>query len=235
MDSEERHELKRNDFEEFIKNAPGFIKKYIREIISICLIVAAGIMWLAKEEPVRPEVKQQAAVNDIFQEVNTKLGEIRQGEAEPAAIDPLIEKALSKADNLTSPVQRGFAYVKAADAMRASIWKQDAQESEIKEALQMYQKAEETASEDPLVDGMAKFGTALCRIDLEQFDQASNILGKLVTSEKYSNTALPELAEKRLKFISDLKTDFNFAENNSAQQENETAQKEQNQQNEQSS
>ncbi|AQQ09053.1 hypothetical protein L21SP3_00851 [Sedimentisphaera cyanobacteriorum] len=220
MDSEERHELKRNDFEEFIKKAPGFIKKYIREIISICLIVAAGIMWLAKEEPVRPDVKQQAAVNDIFQQVNTKLGEIRQGEAEPSALDPLIEDAISKADNLTSPVQRGFAYVKAADAMRASIWKQGAEKNEINEALEMYKKAEKTAQEDPLVDGMAKFGIALCRIDLEQFDQASNILGKLVTSEKYADTALPKLAEKRLKFISDLKTDFNFAEN-APEQENE--------------
>ena len=210
MDAEHRHELKQNDFEELMVNAPAFFKKHLKDIICVVLIIVAAVMYFGKEKPVRPDIKAQAAVNDAFQTASEKLVDVKNGDAASSEITALVDQAIADAGKLSTPAQKALAYVKAADILRVQMRFEDNYQPVLDYAKGFDEKAQGLASEDALVEGMAKFGLALCAIENGDIDNASNILGQIVTSEKYAHTAFPELARKRLTVIEQLKTTYTF-------------------------
>ncbi|MGE4285959.1 MAG: tol-pal system YbgF family protein [Phycisphaerae bacterium] len=211
MDAEHRHELKQNDFEEIMRNLPGFLKKHAKDILCCALIIVAAVLWLAKKEPVRPDIEKQVAVNSAFQDLNTKITELREGTADATELPALYEAVIKKIDSLPTNLQKSFGYIKTADIYRLQARYDRSNLEPISKALELYKKAAEIAAEDGTLCAMAQFGQALSEIDLGNLDAASNLLGQLVTSEKYASTAFPVLAKKRLAVIESLNQSFSFA------------------------
>lgn len=218
MDAEHRHELKQNDFVEYAKKTPGYIKDHWWETICVVVIIFAVVLHFSRDgKKALPNLDRQAEVTEIYQDLSAAKGDAIAGEAEVEVSRDKINELIDKAGKLKEP-QGAFALIKAADGLRALLHYSNTKPSQedidahTTEAISLYERALENAEGNVLVAAMAEYGIALAMQDAGKFDEAANLYGKIIANTKYDSTALIQLAKDKLASLNTAKQQFNFTE-----------------------
>lgn len=223
MKAEHRHELVTNELADWIGNLPNFIKQNIRPIIGIILILLGLMFWLFRStQKTAAKTKGQIGLSERLVSLDQAKFQILYSKSQgidassmliqtARQLEQEIEKAKDNA-NLTA-----FTLIKHAQALRTDLHYQpriiDARDIKFqtKQAQSLYQRAVDTATGNPTLVAMAKFGLGLCAEDLSNFDTAKQIYTELTQNEDYSPTVSAYQAKIRLEIMDDYKTDVKFA------------------------
>lgn len=217
MDAEHRHELKRNDFIEYAKQAPDYLKKRWWEVLCVVVILVAVYMMFSDRKPALPTMEKQAKVTAVYEDIaEAKAALINEGGSDEK-IEELVRDLLSKAAKLDGS-QKSLALIKAGDAIRAKLHYSDkmpaadAVEAAVSEAVTLYEQAAKEAEKDVQIQAMASYAIALARQDGGNFDEAANIYGQILANAEYDKTPFAALAKEKLATIAMAKQQFNFVE-----------------------
>ena len=225
MDSEHRHELKRNELVVFLSNLPKTIK-HLPELIKnnlwtaccIAVIIIAIFMWIFKDSSdtyVR-NVGKQAELTSYYQSIERSKVRIQNEQDTVGSIIAAVESIESATKNVDTAAQEAIALIKAADGIRSELHYRTDEitakelETKIVTAREKYKIALNKAGDYSTAAAMAEFGLGLCDEEIRDFDAATQKYEAIVANADYANTALPSQAALRLKFIADYKTDFTF-------------------------
>ena len=224
MDSEHRHELKRNDLAqwladapEHLKNTPEYLKTHWFESICVVLIVVGLGMWIFRDN-------QKIVVHDLDSQIKlTKLYQQQQMDKIAAARGNNTAGFLNNADELTSmadTVKRdsiaALALIKAGDALRSDLhYKKDAinendLKSQIAEAKGKYQAAIAKAGSNKTIEALAKFGVAICAEEIRDFDSAATQYKEIANNPDYQSNFVSKEAANRLILLDDVKVKYKF-------------------------
>jgi len=224
MDSEHRHELKRNDLAlwlaeapEHIKNTPAYLKSHWFEAICVVLIVVGIGMWLFRDT-------QKIVVHDLASQVKlTNLYQQQIMDKVAAARGNNTAGFLNNADDITAAadtVKRdsiaALALIKAGDALRSDLhYKKDAiNENDLKlqitEAKGKYEAALAKAGSNKTIEALAKFGIAICSEEVRDFDSAEAQYKKIADNPEYQSNFVSKLAEQRISLLADARVKHNF-------------------------
>lgn len=222
MDSEHRHELKRNELAQIIANAPEYIKKNQKAIIYVAvvaiLVIVSAYMTIYRKQAEDLQSRSNISISMV------KFGQAKQAIARNAAgteelsarFSTAASKLIGDAENLSNDLLKALAYIKAADIQRIELLYKSGTpekaiiESQINLAMSNYNKAIDLAKNDINITAIAKIGIALCQEELGNFDQAKAIYAELANEEKYAVSPASAQAEARLNTIDDYKNKVTF-------------------------
>lgn len=222
MDSEHRHELKTNELADWIAHIPQFISKNYLQIIGVCLIVTAVLLWgPLRRSKQKAKTGEQAKTTLIIGEVGMAKAVALQKQAQGTAnltstIMISANKLETAANTIKLPTAAAMALIKRGEALRADLhYKiEDVEEEivldQIEKARQAYTRAIEKAAGDNTLIAMAKFGLGLCAEEVGQIEQAKNIYKELTENTEFEGTGFVAQAQLRIDSIDDNTEKFTF-------------------------
>ncbi len=224
MDSEHRHELKRNDLAlwlaeapKHIKNTPAYLKTHWFEAICVVLIIVGIGMWLFRDT-------QQIVVQDLASQVKlTNLYQQQIMDKIAAARGNEIAGFLNNADDITSVADTvkldsiaALALIKAGDALRSDLHykkgviNENNLKTQIAEAKGKYEAALAKAGSDKTIEALAKFGVAICSEEVRDFDSAEAQYKDIANNPEYKSNFVSKIAEQRLSLLADARVKYTF-------------------------
>lgn len=234
MDSEHRHELKRNDLAlwlaeapKHIKNTPAYLKTHWFEAICVVLIIVGIGMWLFRDT-------QKIVVQDLGAQVKlTKLYDQQMMDKVAAVRGNKTAGFLNNADDITAVADTvkldsiaALALIKAGDALRSDlhykegIINENVIKTQIGEAKDKYDAAVAKAGSDKTVEALAKFGIAICSEELRDFDSAADQYKEIADNPEYQSNFVSQIARQRISLLADARVKYTFKEVESANKEN---------------
>ncbi len=226
MDSEHRHELKRNDLAlwlaeapKHIKNTPAYLKTHWFEAICVLLIIIGIGMWLFRDT-------QKIVVRDLASQVKlTKLYDQQMMDKVAAVRGNKTSGFLNNADSIAAAAEdvkrdsiAALALIKAGDALRSDlhykkgIINENDLKSQIAEAKAKYEAALEKADSNKTIEALAKFGIAICSEEVRDFDSAEAQYRKIADNPDYQSNFVSKLAQQRITLLNDAKVKYTFKE-----------------------
>jgi len=222
MDSEHRHELKTNELADWIAHIPQFISKNYLQIIGVCLIIAAVLLWgPLRRSKQKAKTGEQAKTTLIIGEVGMAKAVALQKQAQGTAnltntIIIAADKLEGAANTTKLPTAAAMALIKRGEALRTDLhYKiEDVEEEvildQIEKARLAYTSAIEKAAGDNTLIAMAKFGLGLCAEEVGQIEQAKNIYKELTENTEFEGTGFVAQAQLRIDSIDDNAEKFTF-------------------------
>jgi len=222
MDSEHRHELKANEFEDFIKNFPEFCKKNGSTIIGVILIIAAIVSYFGfknkkQKDNLASQVATTSQISGVYQ---NKLASLSKPSGEESLAETgfavLAENLKDSAEKAKSPHQAALMLIKSGEALRSELHygSGDVDQAKINTNIEMakatYEEALEKAEGNSTLTAMATYGLALCEEEAGNFEKASEILKGIASNEAYKGTTFPAQAQMRLEVMGDHEKTFKF-------------------------
>jgi hypothetical protein len=226
MDSEHRHELKRNELADGIAHFPEYVRKNYMQVIGVILIITGVFLWLFWT-PIKGKFadtgmqKQALTTKSLEQVAVNKVMSIR---ADVAASPDSFLMAASKlgleASETDSPLAKALILIKRGEALRSDLhYKAGMQDeavvaSQIQETKKTYEQAIAQAEGQPggaSFVAMATFGTGLCAEEVGDFARAEGIYKSIVSNPEFEGTVFPTQAQGRLDILEDNKGKIVFA------------------------
>jgi predicted negative regulator of RcsB-dependent stress response len=226
MDSEHRHELKRNELADWMTHFPEYVQKNYMQVIGVILIVIGVFLWLfwtpIKGKFADTDMQKQAQVTKSLEQVAvSKVMSIRADmEASPDSFLIAASKLDLEASETESPLAKAFILIKRGEALRSDLhYKAGMQDgeivaSQIQETIKTYEQAMAQAEGQPggaSFVAMATFGTGLCAEEIGDFAKAEGIYKSIVSNPKFEGTVFPTQAQGRLDILDDNKGEVVFA------------------------
>ncbi|MBN1457234.1 MAG: tetratricopeptide repeat protein [Sedimentisphaerales bacterium] len=226
MDSEHRHELKKNELADWIAHFPKYVRENYMQVIGVILIIIGVFLWLfwapIKGKFLSTGLQKHAQMTRSLEQVSAdKVGLIRGGmESAPDSFLVTASKLELEANEADNPLTKAFLLIKRGEALRSDLhYREGIQDeaivaSQIQEALRTYQQAITEAGRRPggaTLIAMATFGTGLCAEEIGDFTKAEEVYRSIVSNPEFEGTVFPAQAQGRLDILDDNKGKVVFA------------------------
>lgn len=224
MDSEHRHELKRNDLAlwlaeapKHIKNTPEYLKTHWFEAICVVLIIIGLGMWIFRDDQkiVVHDLASQVKLTKLYeQQMIDKIATVRGNKT--AGFLNNADELTAISDNVKSDSNAALALIKAGDALRSDLHYKEGVinendlKSQIAEAKSKYEAAVAKASSNKTIEALAKFGIAICSEELRDFDSAATLYKEIADNPEYQSNFVSKEAANRLLLLDDAKVKYTF-------------------------
>lgn len=224
MDSEHRHELKRNDLAQWIaqmpkhiENAPQYLKSHWFEAICVILIIVGAGMWLFKDNQtvVVHDIGSQIELTQLYQAQMKVKGNALAGKEDSTLLDNS-DQLVAVASGVGRETNASLALIKAGDALRSDLHYKKGQvddatiTAQIGEAKLRYEEALSKAGSNKTLAALAAFGVAICGEEVRDFDAAAAGYQAIIDNAQYQATFVVILAEGRLSTLEDAKVKYAF-------------------------
>ena len=136
MDSEHRHELKRNELADWIAHFPEYVRKNYMQVIGVILIIIGVFLWLfwtpIKGKFVDTGQQKQAQMTKSLEQVSiSKVASIRADMgAMPDSFLVAAGKLETEADEADNPLAKAFLLIKRGEALRSDLHYKDGMQDE---------------------------------------------------------------------------------------------------------
>ena len=222
MKSDHRHELKQNELAQLIDNLPQLINRHRNTIIYVAILVVlivGAAIWKNYQNRV-VDVSKDVAVteaalglrNSTYQALYLSM----QGQDGSSNFTTAAEALKQVADSARTSDSAALALLKSAEAVRLelSYTMREVTEQEktdtLNNAISLYNQALEKAADNPVLEGLAKFGLGISNEELGNFDLAKTIYNEIVSNERYTDLIPAHQAALRLSVMDSLKQDITF-------------------------
>jgi tetratricopeptide (TPR) repeat protein len=223
MKSEHRHELKTNELAEWLRNFPQWAKDNRNTIIyvSVLLLVVIGLyVWKYYSKnviQVNQQVRLTQAISGLQSAEAAVIQAQRQGQDLSYKLFDPAEELKSFAQTAENDEMAALALIKRGQALRLELLYRPGpvnasdKQAAINQAKQSYQKALDRNPKKVSLQALAKYGLALCELELGNTDQSKEQLAEIIENSDMQSTTTYQSAKVRLDTISDYREKITFA------------------------
>lgn len=213
MNSEERHNLQKNELEEVIEEMPEILKKHWLSIAGVVLLVIVALVsWTAVKHSVQKNKKES---NQALARILTSRSEAQLASANDNANynTAAVASSLATYASSSSNSARGYnAELQQANTIMSELYftqnylTQEAKSEIYAKATKIYESTASKYSKYPMAVGLSNIGLASVALEQRDWDKAESIYNSILAdSDKYQGTPIVVMAQSALKQMEKLK------------------------------
>ncbi len=212
MNSEERHNLHKNELEEVIEDMPEMLKKHWIGIAAVVLLVIVVLVsWTALKHTVQKNKKEnnQALAKVLVSRSQSQVASAGNSEnyntaAEVSNLAAYAQKAVGTDAGANAMIQQANTIMSELYFSTNYITADD-KNTICENAAKVYQAVADKYSKNPVALCQSQIGLASIAAELGQWEKAQDIYNSIIAKkDELANTPFPAMAQTRLSQIEKL-------------------------------